>query len=108
MFSALVSLFKAGKSHAWRVYINGVEIDKIEPKLEFLALDDWMTPFLHYVFEERKDWGDTFYIHTEKNPAVDKNAPMDIVWFGPLTNEVRKKGGYWTTLTYNGKENKTQ
>ena len=104
MFSDLMALFNIGKGHAWRVYINGVEIDKIEPKLEFLALDDWLTPFFHYVFEERKDWGNTLYIQSDKDPEKHKNTPMKAVWFGPVPAEVRKKGGYWTTLTYDGKE----
>ena len=101
MISNLMSLL--GRSRGWRVYINGIEIDKIEPRLPFLDLDDWLTPFFKYAFEERKDWGTELYIHTKEDPRKNEDTLMIGVWFGPVPEEAKKQG-YWTTLTYNGKK----
>ena len=104
MISGLAALFKGNKNQSIRIYVNGVEIDKIEPRLPFLDLDDWMTPFLKYVFEERSDWGNEFYMRTAKDPNRDAKAPITGIWFGPVPAQEKKKGGYWSVATYNGKK----
>ena len=102
MISTLAALFRGKQGHP-RIYINGIEIDKIEPRLAFLDLDDWFTPFLKYVYEERKDWGTEHYIQTAEDPAKNKNARMIGIWYGPVPDD-KKKEGYWTMLVYTGKK----
>lgn len=101
MMSGLAALFGRGRRQGMRFYVNGVEISKIEPKLEFLAEDDWMTPFFKYVFHDRKDWGNEIYLQTMEDPRKNPDTPMSSVWFGPVPAEVRSKG-FWTTAVYNG------
>lgn len=102
MISALASLFRGSRGHP-RFYINGIEIDKIEPRLPFLDLDNWFDPFLDYAFRERKDWGKHIYIQTEEDTAKNKHTRMIGVWFGPVPPD-KKKEGYWTTLVYEGEK----
>lgn len=104
MISTFAALFRGKQGHP-RVYINGIEIDKIEPRLPFLDLDDWFTPFLTYVFKERKDWGKELYIQTEKDPLKHKDTRMIGIWYGPVPAE-QKKAGYWATLVYDGEKEK--
>lgn len=101
MMSAFAAMFGRGRGKGMRFYVNGVEISKIEPKLAFLAEEDWMTPFFQYVFMERKDWGNEIYLQTMENPRKNPDTPMTSVWFGPVPADVRSKG-FWTTATYNG------
>lgn len=102
MISAFAALFRGKRGHP-RFYINGIEIDKIEPRLAFLDLDNWFDPFLNYVFEERLDWGTEIYIHTAKDPLKEPDQQMIGVWFGPVPIG-KKKEGYWTTLVYEGEK----
>jgi len=103
MMSGFAALFRGRAS--MRFYINQVEISKIEPKLPFLAEDDWMTPFMKYVFHERKDWGCRIYLQTMKDPRKNPDTPMTSVWFGPPPPDVRAQG-FWTVAEYHPEEAK--
>jgi hypothetical protein len=95
MMSALVALFsKSKRQQCWRVYVNGIEIDKITPPLEFLKEDDWLTPFCKYVFEERKDWGRAFHVKTEEDFKKNEDTKILEVWFGDVPKDKHSQG-YW-------------
>ena len=102
MISMFASLFRGKQGHP-RFYINGIEIDKIEPRLSFLDLDDWFTPFLKYVFEERRDWGTLINVQTAEHPDKKKDPRMIGVWFGAVPAD-KKREGYWMTLIWDGKK----
>jgi len=62
------------------VYVDGVRIDRIEPRLKFLDLDDWLTPCMKWAFEEVRF--EELWAKFTGDPNKDGNARLCEIWFG--------------------------
>ncbi len=82
------------------VYVDGVRIDRIEPRLKFLDLDDWLTPCVEWAFNEGKF--EELWVRFTGDPHKDEESRLQELWLGEPSPAMRDDDPCWAYFQRKG------